>query len=233
MAPRSVTSWAQLGARIAQARKTAGLTQEQLTQEIGLERSAVSKIESGGRELGALELGRVAQALKRPVHWFVSVPSPSLSSRRSSLAGRAPHAIDDLLEDAGAAEKGSGATRTRSGRPGRPRSLLFNYHRVRQRFREGIALVEDPWSVMRFAQAGLPAIALMGTTLSPRQSDMLQPGSTVLLILDGAPPRGQAAPQEGPGPRSCSGSGTSASRRAESGGPWSVTAVILRRGAAT
>lgn len=64
------------------------------------------------------------------------------------------------------------------------RSLLFNYHRVRQRVSEGLAVVEDPWSVMRLAQAGLPAVALMGTTLSPQQRRLLAPAA-ILLMLDG------------------------------------------------
>lgn len=65
------------------------------------------------------------------------------------------------------------------------RSLLFNYHRVRHRLREGIALVEDPWSVMRFTQAGIPAAALLGTTLSPQQQALLAPAAAILLVLDG------------------------------------------------
>lgn len=74
------------------------------------------------------------------------------------------------------------------------RSLLFNYHRVQHRLREGIALVEDPWSVMRFAQAGLPAAALLGTTLSPQQHALLAPAAAILLVLDGDPAGQTATP---------------------------------------
>lgn len=65
------------------------------------------------------------------------------------------------------------------------RSLLFNYHRVRHRLGAGLALVEDPWSVMRFAQAGIPAVAIMGTNLSHEQRALLSPAPAILLMLDG------------------------------------------------
>jgi len=65
------------------------------------------------------------------------------------------------------------------------RSLLFNYHRVHARLRHGIVLVEDPWSVMRLAQINVPAIALLGTTLSAEQHNMLRPAPQILLMLDG------------------------------------------------
>ena len=65
------------------------------------------------------------------------------------------------------------------------RSLLFNYHRVRHRLGEGLALVEDPWSVMRLSQAGLPAAAMLGTTLSPQQHTLLATAAAILLLLDG------------------------------------------------
>ena len=63
--------------------------------------------------------------------------------------------------------------------------LLFNFHRVSQRFEHGLVLVEDPWSVMRLAQIGVPAVALLGTTLSNQQAELLAPATHVLIMLDG------------------------------------------------
>lgn len=64
------------------------------------------------------------------------------------------------------------------------RTLLFNLHRVRQRLRHGLVLVEDPWSVMRLAQIDVPAVALLGTALSTHQAELLAPAARVLIMLD-------------------------------------------------
>lgn len=73
------------------------------------------------------------------------------------------------------------------------RSLLFNYHRVRALLTPGVVLVEDPWSVMRLAQIGVPSLALLGTTLSPEQLRLLRPAQQILLMLDGDPAGHSAA----------------------------------------
>jgi Zn-dependent peptidase ImmA (M78 family)/transcriptional regulator with XRE-family HTH domain len=100
MRTRTIDSWLQVGERVAQARRAAGLTQEQLAGAVKLDRTALSKVESGQRGLDALELGRFARELKRTVSWFLTRPTHSLSSRRSSIAHREPHPVDDTLEEA-------------------------------------------------------------------------------------------------------------------------------------
>lgn len=65
------------------------------------------------------------------------------------------------------------------------RSILFNYHRIAARIAGGLALVEDPWSVMRFAQLRLPAVAILGTTISTEQCALLARAAAILLMLDG------------------------------------------------
>jgi Zn-dependent peptidase ImmA (M78 family)/DNA-binding XRE family transcriptional regulator len=100
MVTRTIDSWLQVGERVSQARRAAGLTQEQLAGAVRLDRTALSKVETGQRGLDALELGRFARELKRPVSWFLTSPGRSLTSRRSSLAHREPHAVDDTLEEA-------------------------------------------------------------------------------------------------------------------------------------
>jgi DNA primase len=65
------------------------------------------------------------------------------------------------------------------------RTILFNFHRVCHRLEQGLVLVEDPWSVMRLAQLGIPAVALLGTALSDPQRTLLLPAPRLLLLLDG------------------------------------------------
>lgn len=64
-------------------------------------------------------------------------------------------------------------------------SVLFNYHRVAAQLHQGIVLVEDPWSVMRLAQIGIPALALLGTTLFKAQYAHIKRAPRILLMLDG------------------------------------------------
>lgn len=65
------------------------------------------------------------------------------------------------------------------------RSLLFNFHRVYGHHHRGLAVVEDPWSVMRLAQLRTPAVALLGTALSTDQAALLASVPRILLMLDG------------------------------------------------
>ncbi len=65
------------------------------------------------------------------------------------------------------------------------RSMLFNFHRVRRDPVQGLVIVEDPWSVMRVDQLGIPAVALLGTSLSVIQRTLLEPVRHLGLMLDG------------------------------------------------
>jgi len=69
------------GKRIAQARSDADMTQAELGQAIGLDRTAIAKLESGRRKVSATELVAIAAALDRPIDWFVSESPPSVISR--------------------------------------------------------------------------------------------------------------------------------------------------------
>lgn len=60
-----------LGRRIAEARAMAGMTQASLAGAISLDRTAVSKIESGRRQVTSLELAAIARNLGRPIEWFL------------------------------------------------------------------------------------------------------------------------------------------------------------------
>lgn len=75
-----------LGRRISQARTEAGLTQAQLGHAVGLDRTAIAKLEAGTRKVSASELVAIATALDRPIDWFVVESPPAVVSRRSDTA---------------------------------------------------------------------------------------------------------------------------------------------------
>jgi len=79
-------SWAEVGSRVALARERAGFTQRQLGDRLGLHRSAVTRIELGQRQLDALELARIAEALGRSVEWFLTQPPAAIASHREELS---------------------------------------------------------------------------------------------------------------------------------------------------
>ncbi|NEC63818.1 XRE family transcriptional regulator [Streptomyces sp. SID9727] len=73
-----------LGERIRDARKRAGMSQEELGQAVGIERTAVNKVEGGVRRVTALELSDIAGALGVRMFTFFEEPVPALVSHRSS-----------------------------------------------------------------------------------------------------------------------------------------------------
>lgn len=81
---RPLDDWGDVGQRVADARVDEGMTQSELAAAVGLDRTALAKLENGRRNLTALELSRLAQTLGRPLEWFVSAPPPSVVSRRST-----------------------------------------------------------------------------------------------------------------------------------------------------
>jgi Zn-dependent peptidase ImmA (M78 family)/transcriptional regulator with XRE-family HTH domain len=89
----------QMGARIAEARGRAGLTQVQLATATSLERSALAKIENGSRRITALELARIAEAVDERIEWFVTDAAAAIVSHRNNTdPGAASPAIDRLVE---------------------------------------------------------------------------------------------------------------------------------------
>lgn len=80
---RALDSWRDVGRRVAATRAARGLTQTALAEAIGLERTALAKIEAGSRGLSALELARLADALERPIESFVAESLPAVVSRRA------------------------------------------------------------------------------------------------------------------------------------------------------
>src|SRR5256712_14209169 len=66
-----------LGPRIAAARRASPLTQAELAGAASLDRTALSKIERGGRNVGSLELVRIARALRLPVDRLLADSAPA------------------------------------------------------------------------------------------------------------------------------------------------------------
>lgn len=64
-------------------------------------------------------------------------------------------------------------------------SLLYGYHHTVHRLSRGVVLVEGPWGVLRLAQLGIPAVALLGAHLSPKQQNLLHDLPRVVLLMDG------------------------------------------------
>ncbi|MFV0461261.1 MAG: helix-turn-helix domain-containing protein [Actinomycetales bacterium] len=87
-----------VGDRVADARTESGLTQAQLASAIGLDRSALAKIETGVRRVSAVELVSIARELRRRVEWFVEPSPPAIVSYRLTKDGRETQSIDAELD---------------------------------------------------------------------------------------------------------------------------------------
>lgn len=93
-------AWIEVGARIAATRRARGLSQDELAGKVGLERTAITKIEVGRRHVNSLELVRLAEVLDRPLQSLVSDPPTSIVSRRAAVAGgRDDQATNFAIED--------------------------------------------------------------------------------------------------------------------------------------
>lgn len=88
-----------VGKRIADYRQRAGMTQQELAGEAGMERSALAKVETGNRRVGVAELAAVAAALGVRMEWFLQPAPDDVVAYRSALAPDAPtSSIDQLIE---------------------------------------------------------------------------------------------------------------------------------------
>jgi len=64
------TNKAKLIARLKVAREYVGVSQDRVSTYLEIPRSAVSEIESGKRNISAIELQKLAKLYQRPVSWF-------------------------------------------------------------------------------------------------------------------------------------------------------------------
>jgi transcriptional regulator with XRE-family HTH domain len=64
----------EIGRKIQRAREEAGLSQEMLASRLGLTQAALSNYELGKRGLHVANLQRIAEALDRPLSYFIEEP---------------------------------------------------------------------------------------------------------------------------------------------------------------
>ena len=83
---RAVEGWREVGERVRNVRLAHGLSQAELAARLGIDRTAVVRIEAGERQVSALELGRLADILRVPVAHFVTKPPSSVTSYRSAIS---------------------------------------------------------------------------------------------------------------------------------------------------
>ena len=74
------------------------MTQEALAHSIELERSTISKIESGARKVSAIELSKIARALHTSMASFFRSPAPAIVSHRAEQGEEADSVVDMRLE---------------------------------------------------------------------------------------------------------------------------------------
>lgn len=67
----SQTARRELGERLREARLYFGLKQEEVSQYLKIQRSALSEIEAGNRKVEAIELTRLAKLYRQPVSYFL------------------------------------------------------------------------------------------------------------------------------------------------------------------
>jgi len=63
-------AYASMGARLRRAREFLGVSQEAVSEALGIPRASVSAMESGRRKVSSLELRELARIYKRPIDWF-------------------------------------------------------------------------------------------------------------------------------------------------------------------
>ncbi|MBP2409017.1 helix-turn-helix domain-containing protein [Brachybacterium fresconis] len=89
-----------LGRRIVRAREASGHTQTELAGMLGVDRSAISRLESGERKLDVAELMRLCEALDVPLAHLVGDEPQTVASRRrdSGADGGSSWSMDVALQ---------------------------------------------------------------------------------------------------------------------------------------
>lgn len=101
---RRVESWDEVGDRIQEARVASGLTQAELAGHLGIDRTALVRIEAGQRQVSAMELFKLSEVLGVSASHFVTRPPTAVVSQRQTLtegadaASRARFQFDAALE---------------------------------------------------------------------------------------------------------------------------------------
>ena len=88
----------QLAERLRQAREYLGLSQEEVAQQVGLSRPAISQIENGNRRVDAIELTKFAKLYQRPLGYFTG-EQPVGEPPQMELLKRAAAELSDRGRD--------------------------------------------------------------------------------------------------------------------------------------
>jgi transcriptional regulator with XRE-family HTH domain len=71
MATRHPERYRQLLARLKEARKAAGMSQEKVAAALGVRQKYISKIETGERRIDPIELQELAELYGKPLQFFL------------------------------------------------------------------------------------------------------------------------------------------------------------------
>jgi transcriptional regulator with XRE-family HTH domain len=74
--------WTQVGSRIRAARTLCRRSQDDIAAQLGVDRTAVMRMEAGSRKVSALELSRLAELFEVPLSYFLTTPPAAVVSRR-------------------------------------------------------------------------------------------------------------------------------------------------------
>ena len=116
----------------------------------------------------------------------IAIPIHSLEGEVMAYAGR--YASEDIPE---------GTDRYRFPKRFLKSLELYNLHRAVALKKRYLVIVEGYWSAIRLNEAGIPAAALMGTSLSPAQGELVRKAGFrhAILLLDGDEAGRKAAPE--------------------------------------
>ncbi|WBB72463.1 XRE family transcriptional regulator [Micromonospora sp. WMMD1128] len=76
--------WRRIGEQVRQARLSVGMSQQDLADGVGLDRTMLAKVEAGNRRLDGVELARLSRALRVSMEYLIE-PRPAVLSRRAAM----------------------------------------------------------------------------------------------------------------------------------------------------
>lgn len=88
-----------VGGRIRYARESLGMSQGALADELGVDRSAIVRIEKGTRKVSATELAALGTVLDRSFSWFLQPDTPVVAARRAASVYGDSTEFERVLEE--------------------------------------------------------------------------------------------------------------------------------------
>ena len=119
------------------------------------------------------ELGYCAQGIMKD---RIAIPIHNERAELVAFAGR--YASEEIP---------AGVERYRLPKKFHKSLVLYNLHRAKELGKKYLVLVEGFWSAMRLHRAGIPTAALLGSSCSPQQVELIRNAGFkfVILLLDG------------------------------------------------